>query len=82
VPPNWAFQVCGAMFLKMLEGYPDAARRLREIILSRNDQWTREVETCATRSRGTKPAGLDIELPMLLPGIKVSTAPKQFFPVR
>ena len=27
-------------------------------------------------------AGLDIELPMLLPGIKVSTAPKQFFPVR
>jgi branched-chain amino acid transport system substrate-binding protein len=27
-------------------------------------------------------ANLDIELPMLLPGIKVSTSPTQFFPVR
>jgi len=27
-------------------------------------------------------ANLDIELPMLLPGIKVNTGPKQFFPVR
>jgi CRP-like cAMP-binding protein len=45
-----------AMFLKMLEGYPDAARRLREIILSRNDQWTREVENVREAlARGTKP---------------------------
>jgi CRP-like cAMP-binding protein len=45
-----------AMFLKMLEGYPDAARRLREIILSRNDQWTREVENVRDAlARGTKP---------------------------
>jgi branched-chain amino acid transport system substrate-binding protein len=27
-------------------------------------------------------ASLDLELPMLLPGVKVSTAPKQFFPIR
>jgi CRP-like cAMP-binding protein len=45
-----------AMFLKMLEGYPGAARRLREIILSRNDQWTREVENVRDAlDRGTKP---------------------------
>jgi hypothetical protein len=27
-------------------------------------------------------ANLDLELPMLLPGITVSTSPKQYFPVR
>ena len=44
------------MFLKMLEGYPDAARRLREMILSRNDQWTREMENVRDAlARGTKP---------------------------
>ena len=32
------------MFLKMLESYPDAARRLRELVSSRADQWTREIE--------------------------------------
>jgi len=49
-------RISRAMFLKMLEGYPDAARRLREIILSRNDQWTREVENVRDAlARGTKP---------------------------
>jgi CRP-like cAMP-binding protein len=33
-----------AMFLKMLEGYPDAARRLREVIAARADQWAREMD--------------------------------------
>ena len=33
-----------AMFLKMLEGYPDAAYRLREMIAARADQWAREME--------------------------------------
>ena len=32
------------MFLKMLEGYPDAAYRLREMIAARADQWAREME--------------------------------------
>lgn len=27
-------------------------------------------------------ANLDLELPMLLPGIKVSTSPAQFYPIR
>jgi CRP-like cAMP-binding protein len=33
-----------AMFLKMLEGYPDAAQRLREMIAARADQWAREMD--------------------------------------
>ncbi len=33
-----------AMFLKMLESYPDAAARLRELIAARADQWAREIE--------------------------------------
>jgi len=33
-----------AMFLKMLEGYPDAAERLREVIAARADQWARDME--------------------------------------
>ena len=33
-----------SMFLRMLEGYPDAARRLREMMASRADQWAREME--------------------------------------
>jgi len=32
-----------SMFLRMLEGYPDAAQRLRELIASRSDQWAREM---------------------------------------
>jgi CRP-like cAMP-binding protein len=37
-------RISRAMFLKMLEGYPDAAHRLREVIASRADQWAREIE--------------------------------------
>jgi CRP-like cAMP-binding protein len=33
-----------AMFLKMLEGYPEAALRMREVIAARADQWSREIE--------------------------------------
>ena len=37
-------RISRAMFLRMLEGYPDAARRLREMMASRADQWAREME--------------------------------------
>lgn len=37
-------RISRAMFLRMLEGYPDAAHRLREMIVSRADQWAREME--------------------------------------
>ena len=44
-----------AMFLKMLEGYPDAARRLREVIAARADQWAREMDNVrATLAPGHK----------------------------
>jgi CRP-like cAMP-binding protein len=33
-----------SMFLRVLDGYPDAAVRLREHIASRADQWGRELE--------------------------------------
>ena len=33
------------LFLKMLEGYPDAAKRLREVIAARADQWARDMES-------------------------------------
>jgi hypothetical protein len=32
------------LFLKMLEGYPDTARQLRDAVAARTDQWTREME--------------------------------------
>jgi CRP-like cAMP-binding protein len=37
-------RVSRTMFLKMLEGYPDAAQRLRDVIAARADQWAREIE--------------------------------------
>jgi CRP-like cAMP-binding protein len=33
-----------SMFLRILDSYPDAAQKLRELIASRTDQWTREME--------------------------------------
>ena len=45
-----------AMFLKMLESYPDAAQRLRELIASRADQWVREMDNVrAALAGGTEP---------------------------
>jgi CRP-like cAMP-binding protein len=37
-------QISRAMFLRMLEGYPDAAHRLRNMIAARTDAWTRDIE--------------------------------------
>ena len=49
-------RISRVMFLKMLEGYPDAAHRLREVIVSRADQWMRDVENVRDAlARGTKP---------------------------
>jgi CRP-like cAMP-binding protein len=49
-------RISRAMFLKMLESYPDAAQRLREMIAARADQWARELENVrAVLARGTGP---------------------------
>jgi CRP-like cAMP-binding protein len=37
-------RISRAMFLKMLESYPDAAERLREIIAARTTEWARDME--------------------------------------
>jgi CRP-like cAMP-binding protein len=42
--PSIVMRISRSMFLRMLEGYPDAAQRLRELIASRSDQWAREME--------------------------------------
>lgn len=48
-------RISRAMFLKVLDGYPDAAQRLREAIAARADDWAREMEdvraTLAARSK-------------------------------
>ena len=49
-------RISRAMFLKMLENYPDAAQRLRELIAARADQWAHEIENVrAALARGTGP---------------------------
>ena len=45
-----------AMFLKMLEGYPDAAQRLREVIAARAAEWARDMENVrAALAAGSDP---------------------------
>jgi len=44
VEPSTVIRIPRTLFLKMLEGYPQAAMRLRENILARTDQSAREIE--------------------------------------
>ena len=37
-------RISRAMFLKVLESYPDATLRLREMIATRTDRWTSEID--------------------------------------
>jgi CRP-like cAMP-binding protein len=49
-------RISRTMFLRILDGYPDAALRLRELIASRADQWTRELDNVrAALTRGDTP---------------------------
>ena len=41
---SMVLRISRSMFLRMLEGYPDAAQRLRELLASRADQWARDIE--------------------------------------
>jgi CRP-like cAMP-binding protein len=41
--PSTVVRISRALFLKMLEGYPDAARRLRDIMADRSDLWAQEM---------------------------------------
>ncbi|MDR3421333.1 MAG: cyclic nucleotide-binding domain-containing protein [Xanthobacteraceae bacterium] len=54
--PSTVLRVPRAMFLKMLEGYPDAAQRLREVIAARADEWARDIENVrAALAAGSEP---------------------------
>ena len=44
-----------SMFLRVLDGYPDAAVRLREHIASRADQWARELENVRAALQPSEP---------------------------
>jgi CRP-like cAMP-binding protein len=53
-------RISRTMFLRILDGYPDAAVRLRELIASRADQWARELENVhAAMTRGDTPLRQD-----------------------
>ena len=41
--PSTVLRIPRTLFLKMLEGYPDAAKRLRDMIEARTDQSAREI---------------------------------------
>ena len=41
--PSTVLRIPRTLFLKMLEGYPDAAQKLRDIIATRTDQSTNEI---------------------------------------
>jgi CRP-like cAMP-binding protein len=47
-------RISRVMFLKMLEGYPEAARRLREFLAWRADQWSREMQNVRDSLTGDK----------------------------
>ncbi|HEX4410405.1 MAG TPA: Crp/Fnr family transcriptional regulator [Xanthobacteraceae bacterium] len=49
-------RVSRAMFVKMLESFPDAAQRLRELIANRAEQWAGDLDNVrAVLARGTGP---------------------------
>jgi CRP-like cAMP-binding protein len=45
-------RVSRSTFLKILDSYPEAAQRLRELFASRSDQWTREMQNVRAVLRG------------------------------
>lgn len=42
--PSTVLRISRGLFLKMLEGYPQTARRLRDALAARTDNWARELE--------------------------------------
>jgi len=42
--PTTVIRISRSLFLKMLEGYPAAAEKLREIMAARLDVWTRKLD--------------------------------------
>ena len=51
--PATVIRISRTLFLKMLDGYPDAARRLRDSMMVRADQAARDVERVRTGFGGS-----------------------------
>ena len=52
--PSSVLRIPRTLFLKMLEGYPDAAQQLRDTILARNEHTTREIRKVRGKLGGTE----------------------------
>jgi CRP-like cAMP-binding protein len=52
--PCTLLRLSRAVFLKVLDSYPDAAHRLRELYAARTDQWARDVENVRAALAQTK----------------------------
>ncbi len=50
--PSTVIRISRGLFLKMLEGYPETARRLRDAMAARADQWTRELDNVRVGMEG------------------------------
>ncbi len=53
--PSTVIRIPRGLFLKMLEGYPETARRLRDAMAARADQWTREMDNVRAGLEQRKP---------------------------
>ena len=47
--PSIVIRIPRSLFLKMLEGYPEAARSLRDAMAERLDAWTRDLDGVRTK---------------------------------
>src|SRR5437667_9735523 len=50
--PSTVMRIPRSLFLKMLEGYPGAARKLRDLIAARNDETARDISGVRTALNG------------------------------
>jgi CRP-like cAMP-binding protein len=41
--PSTVLRIPRSLFIKMLDGYPDAAKRLRDTLARRSDEWDRDI---------------------------------------
>jgi CRP-like cAMP-binding protein len=42
--PSSVLRIPRTLFIKMLDGYPDAAKRLRDTLARRSDEWDRDID--------------------------------------
>jgi len=52
--PSTVLRIPRTLFLKMLEGYPEAAEKLREVIAMRADESTRDIYSVRSRLDGRR----------------------------